>query len=177
MSKVGHLTFFSGFSRCQTKNPPPPKPPKTNPTGNSLFARMVCKPDSVPDKPVSDHSSGTPIAGCLMRPTRMTRRRPSGTCVPAIPIRPCFRRGLPCRQCRHRRGGLLPHRFTHASPANHICRHMISRRGGLFSVALSLGLLRPDVIRRRFFMKSGLSSPKFRSGRPTIRAIICTRPW
>ena len=30
----------------------------------------------------------------------------------AIPIRPCSRRGLPCRPCRQERGALLPHRFT-----------------------------------------------------------------
>ncbi len=28
------------------------------------------------------------------------------------PIWPCSTRGLPCLRCRHRSGGLLPHRFT-----------------------------------------------------------------
>jgi len=34
-----------------------------------------------------------------------------------------------------------------------------TRRGGLFSVALSLGLPPPDVIRHRSSMEPGLSSP------------------
>jgi hypothetical protein len=42
-------------------------------------------------------------------------------------IWPCSSRGLPCRSCRHERGGLLPHRFTLATGG-----------GGLFSVALSV---------------------------------------
>ena len=33
-----------------------------------------------------------------------------------FPIWPCFGWGLPCRPCRHVRGGLLPHRFTLAVP-------------------------------------------------------------
>src|SRR5438477_5013059 len=35
----------------------------------------------------------------------------------------------------------------------------VRRRGGLFSVALSLGLPPPDVIRHRMSMEPGLSSP------------------
>lgn len=34
-----------------------------------------------------------------------------------IPIRSCSRWGLPCRPCRQRRGGLLPHPFTLTSQA------------------------------------------------------------
>ncbi len=78
------------------------------------------------------------------------------------PIWHCSRWGLPCRCCCQPRGGLLPHRFTLA-PAD---------RGGLFSVALSLGLPRPGVTRHRCFMESGLSSTPLagRRGRPAIRA-------
>src|ERR1700679_3328781 len=53
-----------------------------------------------------------------------------------------------------------PYRSQHAT-----------RRGGLFSVALSLGSRPPDVIRHRLSTEPGLSSPatfRFRrSGRPT----------
>ena len=55
-----------------------------------------------------------------------------------------------------------------------------ARRGGLFSVALSLGSPPPDVIRHRMSMEPGLSSPAtFRplperpSGRLTPRAMGC----
>ena len=72
----------------------------------------------------------------------------------AAPIWSCSRWGLPCRfRCRSR-GGLLPHRFTLAGPAN--------RAGGLFSVALSLGSPPPDVIRHRVSVEPGLSSSRFR---------------
>ncbi len=87
-------------------------------------------------------------------------------CARAFPIRPCFRRGLPCHRCCHRRGELLPHRFTLTSPALTPMSRAKGRRGGLFSVALSLGLLRPDVIRHRFFVKSGLSSLPQRTEQP-----------
>src|SRR5262249_52586885 len=51
-------------------------------------------------------------------------------------------------------------------------RQTRTRRGGLFSVALSLGSLPPDVIRHRVSMEPGLSSPAtFRSlpERPSSR--------
>ena len=67
-----------------------------------------------------------------------------------VPIRSCSRRGLPCRCCRQQRGALLPHPFTLTVPAN--------RKGGLLSVALSLGFLRADVIRRLAIVEPGLSS-------------------
>ena len=41
------------------------------------------------------------------------------------------------------------------------------RKGGLFSVALSLGLLRPGVTRHRRFMESGLSSRRLPDPRPS----------
>ena len=57
----------------------------------------------------------------------------------SVPIRPCTGWGLPC-QLRHRsRGGLLPHRFTLAR------YERCSSAGGLFSVALSVGLPRLGV--------------------------------
>ena len=116
-----------------------------------------------------DHSSGTPVARRLKRPTRTAESGPIPKQVRthqprAVPIRSCSRWGLPCRW-RHRQcGALLPHLFT-LTAAN------ATRRGGMFSVALSLGSHPPDVIRHRLSAEPGLSSPatfRFRrSGRPT----------
>ncbi len=75
----------------------------------------------------------------------------------AVPIRLCSRWGLPCRLRCRRRGALLPHRFTLAWSED---------RGGLFSVALSLGSPPPDVIRHRISVEPGLSSTPARRGRP-----------
>jgi len=71
----------------------------------------------------------------------------------AAPIRSCSRWGLPCRPCYQERGALLPHPFTLTAPA------VAGGRGGLLSVALSLGSPPPDVIRHRISMEPGLSSP------------------
>jgi hypothetical protein len=73
----------------------------------------------------------------------------------AVPIRSCSRWGLPCRLRCRRRGALLPHRFTLTAPYPQVAS---DGRGGLFSVALSLGLRPPDVIRHRMSMEPGLSS-------------------
>ena len=61
------------------------------------------KPGSVEDS----HSSRAPVAERFKRPTRER-------CGPhhRSPIRPCSRWGLPCRECCHSRGALLPHHFT-----------------------------------------------------------------
>ncbi len=62
------------------------------------------------------HSSGTPVAGRLARPTRRAMREPMrGPKPPAHPIRSCSRWGLPCRPCHQGRGALLPHPFTLAA--------------------------------------------------------------
>ena len=68
------------------------------------------------------------------------------------------------------------------SPLPRTALHEAARRGGLFSVALSLGSPPPDVIRHRMSMEPGLSSPAtFRSlperpsGRLTPRAMGCER--
>ena len=65
----------------------------------------------------------------------------------AIPIWSCSRWGLPCRLCYQRRGALLPHHFT-----------LTVSLGGMISVALSLRLPSPDVIRHRVLVEPGLSS-------------------
>src|SRR5271167_452061 len=117
------------------------------------------------------HSSWTPVARRLQQPTRTAdldidlRHSALAHDKPrAVPIRSCSRWGLPCRRRYRWRGALLPHLFTLAAV-------YATRRGGLFSVALSLGSRPPDVIRHRLSMEPGLSSPatfRFRrSGRPT----------
>ena len=92
----------------------------------------------------------------------------------AIPIRFCFRWGLPCRRHCWKRGALLPHLFTltWACP------------GGSISVALSLGSPPAAVSRHRLSVKPGLSStpahPAVRkTGKPLFRrmhAIAAARP-
>jgi len=59
-----------------------------------------------------DHSSGTPVTERLMRPTRMTARKPAYFEKCVIPIWSCSRWGLPCHRRYRRRGALLPHPFT-----------------------------------------------------------------
>ncbi len=66
------------------------------------------------------HSSGTPVAGRLARPTRAAARKPAWPVPgrdgpggrPAAPTRSCSRWGLPCRPRLRGRGALLPHPFT-----------------------------------------------------------------
>ena len=81
------------------------------------FCQLACKPGSVwlrPSPERGSHSSGTGLAPGLLQPTRMTGPETGWTACAArvIPIRFCSRWGLPCRPCRHGRGGLLPHPFT-----------------------------------------------------------------
>ena len=130
-------------------------------------ARKVYKPDSVRGLPpwMIIHLT-TALLRWRQLPTRTCWGKSSPAAEPeglrhAIPIWHCSRWGLPYRRCCHRRGGLLPHRFT-LTPAD---------RGGLFSVALSVGLPRPGVTRHRCFLESGLSSTsRRRRDHPTFRA-------
>ena len=66
---------------------------------------------------------------------------------------------------------LPPARCALTAPFHPYRGNYATRRGGLFSVALSLGSRPPDVIRHRLSTEPGLSSPatfRFRrSGRPT----------
>ena len=142
----------------------------------------ACKPGSVGSCPLAQtrrdgHSSGAALARDLEQPTRTASLTSlprvlslSRTSRVAIPIRSCSRWGLPCRfRCRTR-GALLPHLFTLAASRE--------GRSGSFSVALSLGLPPPEVIRHRMSMEPGLSSP-FRerpSGRLTVKAWGLWRP-
>jgi hypothetical protein len=139
-----------------------------------LMGQPACKPGSV-----GCEASGAPHVTAI--PLR--RRSPGVWCnlperqdpdmIPgsprAAPIRSCSRWGLPCRLRCRRRGALLPHRFTLAP---------VEPEAVWFSVALSLGLPPPDVIRHRLPVEPGLSSPAaFRrlAERPSGR--LTTKGW
>ena len=83
------------------------------------------------------HLSWTHVAMRLERPTQ-----PSNGADHALgSIWPFSRRGLPCEACHQAPGALLPHLFTLAP--------RVSGVGGVFSVALSLGLPPVGVTHRR----------------------------
>src|SRR5437764_5691825 len=69
----------------------------------------------------------------------------------AVPIWSCSRWGLPSRDRYRPRGALLPHLFT-------LTVQGVSPNGGIFSVALSLGLPPPGVTRHLASVEPGLSS-------------------
>ena len=128
--------------------------------------QLACKPGSVgPEASLGrgDHSSGTAIADRLKQPTRTTSLETGLARTPVVPIRFCSRWGLPCRPHYCVRGALLPHPFTLTPGIRG------SLRGGLLSVALSLGSPPPDVIRHLASMEPGLSSPSASSKRPPGR--------
>ena len=75
----------------------------------------------------------------------------------AVPIRSCSRRGLPCGPRCRSPGALLPHPFTLTFPEG---------KGGLLSVALSLGSLPAGVARRLVVVEPGLSSTCLHTPRP-----------
>ena len=100
---------------------------------------------------MDDHSSGTLVAKRFVQPTRVTSQKQPRCFVGIMP--PLF--GLApggvylAKVCYQTRGALLPHLFT-----------LTARKARRFvSVALSLGLPPPDVIRHRVLMEPGLSSP------------------
>src|SRR6516225_5818287 len=115
------------------------------------------------------HSSGTPVTRRLKQPTRTAGSgHRSRSCAFAQPSRRPYSVLLPV-------GFALPLALPPArcalTASFHPCRGQPKRRGGMFSVALSLGSHPPDVIRHRLSAEPGLSSPttfRFRrSGRPT----------
>jgi hypothetical protein len=117
------------------------------------------------------HSSGTPVTRRLQQPTRTAGSGHRSRDSPA----------LSRDQSSHRPYSVLlpvgfavppalpPARCALTAPF-HPCRGIRNARGGLFSVALSLGSRPPDVIRHRLSTEPGLSSPAAfrlrRSGRP-----------
>ncbi len=130
-----------------------PNPDSKNKVARRPVSRVL---SPRPDEPGAGdgHSSGTPVAGRLVRPTRAAaRNHPPARSRPAAPIRSCSRWGLPCRPRYRERGALLPHPFT-------LTRGPMGRAGGLLSVALSLGSPPPGVTRHRVSVEPGLSSPR-----------------
>jgi len=139
--------------------------------------QTACKPGSVPPAQGAD-AAAIP----LDRPLLGGSRDPPGRLGPATalpqdlspgrgaPIRSCSRRGLPCRPGHPVRGGLLPHPFTLAPRAE-------ARRGGLLSVALSLGSPPAGVTRRLVAVEPGLSSPPSEDGRAAARPSGPPRRW
>jgi len=131
-------------------------------SGREIFARRpVSRVLSRPRAAGDDHSSGTSVAGRLARPTRATARKPARR-RPLGPARLSPLCGLApggvCPAAAVTGGAVRSYRTLSPLPRN---------RGGLLSVALSLGLPPPDVIRRRVSMEPGLSSA--RAQRPSGR--------
>jgi len=123
------------------------------------FAAVGRKPNSVSRRLAQGggHFSGPAVASRLKQPTRGcagNSRRVLGLNSP--PIWPCCRWGLPCRPSHPGRGALLPHHFTLTGISP----------GGLLSVALSVGLLRLDVIKHR----ARRTRPRARS--PAVRTFL-----
>lgn len=122
----------------------------TIPLGALLPIRSSCQPGS--------SGLNDPVSAVCANAQRTSRK---------TPIWHCSQWGLPCRLRCRKRGELLPHRFTLTSDIE----------GGLFSVALSLGLPPPGVTRHCCPMESGLSSrpsrlaPPRTRGHPAIRAV------
>jgi len=112
--------------------------------------QTACKPGSVPEggPPVDGHSSGTPVAGRLARPTR-TRRgnapaRRHGSLFDLAP-------GGVCPAATVAGGAVRSYRTLSPLPGG---------PGGLLSVALSLGSPPPGITRHRVPVEPGLSSPR-----------------
>jgi hypothetical protein len=75
----------------------------------------TCKPGSVECCHSDDHSSRNTVACILEQPTRSVLIEVGHL---SLPIWPCSRWGLPCRDCYQSCGELLPHRFTLACVLN-----------------------------------------------------------
>ncbi len=131
---------------------------------NALGHQPACKPGSgghrPPARTIRDgHSSGTTFARCLEQPTRTASLTSLPRCYrfreqPALPSLFGLAPGVVC------------HAGSVAGPAVRSYRTFspllplpFGRGSGSFSVALSLGLPPPDVIRHRMSMEPGLSSP------------------
>src|SRR6478752_6113156 len=99
------------------------------------------------------HSSGTPVARRIMQPTRMTGLDRPGAFAPTSFLFGLAPGGV-CRAVSVAGNAVRSYRTVSPLP-----RLNATRRGGLFSVALSLGFPPPDVIRHRLSMEPGLSSP------------------
>ncbi len=100
------------------------------------------------------HSSGTAVAGRLKQPTRATIQRRTQGSRPATQLMSPLFGFAPGGACHAADVAIRAVRsYRTVSPLPAACA-----AGGLFSVALSLGLPPPDVIRHRVSMEPGLSS-------------------
>ena len=146
----------------------PSRPVDAQPDQHINECQTACKPGSVQGVA----ALGWPFLwDARRRAPRATYPRiwrgkaPGPVARPHSPIWSCSRWGLPCRRRCRNRGALLPHRFT-------LTAALESGRGGLFSVALSLGSLPPGVTRHRPSVEPGLSSTTMAShggsGHPAV---------
>src|SRR3954471_7217205 len=138
--------------------------------------QSACKPGSVGPEPKlgrGGHSSGTAVASRLEQPTRTTSLEAwpgASACRPYSVLLPVGF-SMPSALLRPRCALTAP---FHPYPD---CPRTL--RGGLLSVALSLGSPPPDVIRHRASMEPGLSSPDTKPGaaaRPTDRPMCGESP-
>jgi hypothetical protein len=97
------------------------------------------------------HSSGTTLARCLLQPTRMTDPEKAGTLARTTSSLFGFAPGGVC---------LATHVAMRAVGSYPTLSPLPAKAGGILSVALSLGSPPPDVIRHRFSVEPGLSSPR-----------------
>src|SRR5215813_13355609 len=99
------------------------------------------------------HSSCTPVARRIKQPTRTADPDRSG--IAPAPFLFGLAPGGVCRAASVAGSAVRSYRTVSPLP-----RLNTTRRGGLLSVALSLGVLSPpDVIRHRLSVEPGLSSP------------------
>jgi len=120
----------------------------------AVSCHQACKPGSVPREGRWPFILGAPCgAPHATNPGGSSESRLKRSPAPRRPYSVLLPVGLPCRPCYQERGALLPHPFTltRLRPK--------AWAGGLLSVALSLGLPPPEVIRHRASMEPGLSSP------------------
>ena len=118
--------------------------------------RQACKPSSV------SRRSGTAII-YLGRPLpdASSSQPEDGPGAHSPPIRPCSGWGLPCPRCCHRGGELLPRRFA-----------LTRKRGGMFSVALSVGFPRLAVSQHPARWSSDFPPRQSRSDRPAYLSTL-----
>ncbi len=82
-----------------------------------VISELTHKPGSVQ----SNHLSGTIVTDRLKQPTRIPNAGRAVHIHAWIPIWPCSEWGLPCHECYHPRGELLPHPFTLTSQCEAVC--------------------------------------------------------
>ena len=100
-----------------------------------IMRKRVCKPSSV--SPVEAGMVTIPLARTLLAGSSDLPGSIERATLKRSPIRSCTGWGLPCRPCHQDRGELLPRLFT-LTP-RHPSTSSGKARGGMFSVALSLG--------------------------------------